>query len=74
MNTTQQELAFCQTEELIQELLKRLSFVGILVHSEKEAVGISKHQSFVMKTTANLNTEQVIAILEPLVLQLKNCA
>lgn len=67
----QTELAFCQTDDLIQELLNRMSFVGILVHSEKEAVGMSRHKSFMMKTTPNLTQEQIIAILETAVSQLK---
>lgn len=59
----QTELAFYQTEELIQELLNRMSFVGILLYSEKEAVGISKHKSFLMKATDNLTREQMLSIL-----------
>lgn len=60
----QPELAFVQTEELIQELLNRMSFVGILLYSEKEAVGLSRHKSFMMKATSNLTREQMLSILE----------
>lgn len=68
----QPELAFCQTDDLIQELLNRMSFVGVLIHSEKEATGNSRHQSFFMKSTPNLEKDQIVSILETAVLQLKS--
>lgn len=68
----QPELAFCQTEDLIRELLNRTLFVGILVYSEKEAAGhASRHQSFMMKTTPNLEQNQIAAVLETALEQLK---
>jgi len=37
----QTELAFCTTKELIDELMRRKTFLGVIVHSQQEFRGQS---------------------------------
>lgn len=65
------DLELYTSEELIQELLGRTTFVGVLIRSEKEAKGISGHRSFRVDSTPNLNDDQTFNILDGLVGQLR---
>lgn len=64
------DLELYSSEELIQELLSRTTFVGIVIRSEKEAKGVSGHRSFRVYSSNNLNTDQTLTILSGLVSQL----
>lgn len=64
------DLELHSSEELIQELLSRTTFVGIVIRSEKEAKGVSGHRSFRVDSSNNLNTDQTLTILSGLVSQL----
>jgi hypothetical protein len=68
------DLELYTSEELIQELLSRTTFVGILIRSEKEAKGVSGHRSFRVDPSDNLNQEQMLTILDGLVGHLKEAA
>ena len=65
------DLEFYTSEELIRELLARTTFVGIVIHSEKEAIGVSKHKSFQMSCSSNLNPDQAFMILDSCVEYMK---
>ncbi len=67
----QQDLELYTSEELIQELLNRTTFVGVLIRSETEAKSATGHKCFRVDGSTNLNPEQVLNILDQLVGQLK---
>ena len=60
------ELAFCTTQELIEELMRRNTFQGVVVHADDEL----KHEDtdgtkiFKVHLNANLSTTQASRILE----------
>lgn len=65
------DLELYTSEELIQELLTRTTFVGVIVRSENEAKGVSGHRCFRVDSSANLRFDQTLTILDGLVEQLK---
>jgi len=64
------DLELYTSEELIQELLFRTTFVGVIIRSEKEAKGVSGHRNFRVDSSPNLNYDQTLTILNGLVSQL----
>jgi hypothetical protein len=65
------DLELYTSEQLIQELLSRTTFVGVVIRSENEAKGVSGHRCFRVDSSANLSYEQTLTILDGLVGQLK---
>lgn len=59
------ELSFCTTQELIEELLRRRTFLGVVVHSEEELRGTwSDDRTFKVRFNANLDAGQASRLLE----------
>ena len=65
------ELELYSSEQLIEELLNRSTFVGIVIRSEDEAKGVSGHRYFRVDSSPNLRQEQTLVILDGLVGQMK---
>lgn len=65
------DLELYTSEELIQELLRRTTFVGVLIRSQDEAKGISKHRCFRVDGSLNISDDQIFEILDGLVSQMK---
>lgn len=59
------DLALCTTQELIEELLRRPTFLGVVIHSEKEMKGRhwGEERIFKIRFNANLDTEQTCRLL-----------
>lgn len=66
-----EQLAFVATEQLIQELLSRTTFVGLVIRSKQEAKGMSAHRCFMAECSRNLQPDQALTILDGIVGQLK---
>ncbi len=61
----QDELALFTSQELIDELMRRKTFLGIVVHSEQEAKTDTwpEERLFKVRFNANLDTEQAGRLL-----------
>ena len=70
MEETMNELSYLTTEQLVEALLSRHTFCGILISSPKEVRGRSAHQVWNVQTTGNLEDEQVHDILSEIAMQL----
>lgn len=59
------ELAFYSTEELVGELLKRTTFLGVVVHSEDDWKGDSwgEERTFKVQFNSNLDTAEASRLL-----------
>lgn len=55
------ELAFYPTQDLVNELMKRTTFLGVVVHSEEEWKGDSWGQERTFKVQFNSNLDTVEA-------------
>lgn len=64
------ELSFCTTKQLINELLSRQTFCGILIYSVKEVRGKEIHRVWNLQSTMNLENEQVHDVLTDIAEQL----
>lgn len=58
-------LEFCTTTDLINELMKRPTFMGVLVRSEKEVRGHAGHKDFVVQAQ-NMDRDHIRRVLEGL--------
>jgi hypothetical protein len=60
------DLAFFTTKELVSELMRRKTFLGIVVHSEEElkTEAWTGERIFKVHFNANLDNEQACRILE----------
>jgi len=60
------DLELCSTQELIEELLRRTTFQGVIVHAREQAK--SPHWSgeriFSVRTNENLGTEEAGRLLD----------
>jgi len=60
------DLTFCTTRELINELLSRKTFLGLVLHSEQELK--TKHwsgeQVFRLHLNSNLNSDEASRLLD----------
>jgi hypothetical protein len=66
------ELAFHTTAELIEELMRRKTFLGVIIHSEAEHRGAGKRpRVFKVHLNANLDCEQAGRLLEAVSAQLE---
>ena len=65
-HTPVQDLAFYTTQELIAELLNRKTFLGVIVHSEKELKGDhwGEERIFKVNFNSNLDTGRVSRLLD----------
>jgi len=57
----QTELAFFTTKELIDELMSRKTFLGVVIHSQQEFRGQSWGQERIFQVQFNSNLDQVKA-------------
>ena len=60
------DLAFFTTDELIEEILRRKTFLGVVVHSERElreAVWENGAQLFQIRHNANLDAGEAVQLL-----------
>lgn|GEM_PF-822906 len=66
------ELAFYSNQELIDELLRRTTFLGVVVHSAEEIRNRQWGAERVMRVqfNENLNTEQASRLLDVVAAQL----
>ena len=64
------ELSYFTTEELVNELLTRTTFCGILIRSNKEVRECDYHKVWNMEATPNLTPKQVHDILSDITEQL----
>lgn len=70
------DLEFFTTAELIDELAKRTTFAGIIIHSEKEAKNcnaVTIHQNWDI-TYSKLTNQQVAELLEDAVAHFRQLA
>jgi hypothetical protein len=60
------ELAFFTTEQLIDELIRRKTFLGVVVHSEEELKGDTWKGERIFKVdfNSNLNTGEACRLLD----------
>lgn len=61
------ELAFATTQQLIDELMKRHTFLGVLVHSDgelKESSDWGEERVFKVRHSRNLDTPQATRLLD----------
>jgi len=60
------DLAFFTTQELIDELMRRTTFLGVVVHSEKEFTGgpWGEERMFKVRFNSNLETAQASRLLD----------
>jgi hypothetical protein len=60
------ELAFCTTQELVSELVRRSTFLGVVVHSDEEWRGGTwgEERSFKVHFNSNLTTTEARRLLE----------
>lgn len=68
------ELAFHTTQELIQELMSRKTFLGVVVHSSDELRGSrwAGDQMFKVHFNSNLEPEQAARLLDVIASHLDN--
>jgi hypothetical protein len=68
------ELAFCSNQELIDELLRRTTFLGVIVHSEEEIRNRQWGAERVMRVqfNENLDTEQAGRLLDVVAAQMSD--
>lgn len=59
------ELAFYSTEELVNELLKRTTFLGVVVHTEDDWKGNDwgEERTFKVRFNSNLETAEASRLL-----------
>ncbi|HZL90584.1 MAG TPA: hypothetical protein VFB96_19610 [Pirellulaceae bacterium] len=59
------ELAFYSTEELVSELLKRTTFLGVVVHTEEDWKGDDwgEERTFKVRFNSNLETAEASRLL-----------
>ncbi len=59
------ELAFFSTEELVNELVRRTTFLGVVVHAEKEWKGDDwgDERTFKVQFNSNLDTAETSRLL-----------
>lgn len=59
------ELAFYPTHELVNELMKRTTFLGVVVHSEEEWKGDAwgEERTFKVQFNSNLDTAEASRLL-----------
>ena len=59
------ELAFYSTEELVNELLKRTTFLGVVVHTEEDWKGDDwgEERTFKVRFNSNLETAEASRLL-----------
>lgn len=65
------ELELYSSDQLIEELLSRTTFVGLVISSDKEAKGVSAHRNFRLGVSPNLEYGQAVTILDGLLNQMK---
>ena len=60
------ELAFVSTQDLIAELMRRQTFLGVVIHSENEAkeVGWKEEQRFKVHFNHHLDVKSASRLLE----------
>jgi len=51
------------TDELLQELLSRTTFVGLVIKSDVEAKGITRHRKFRCMVSKNISPENAKGLL-----------
>ncbi len=70
------ELAFATTTELVEELLRRKTFLGVVVHAESEHrdAAWKGDKVFKVRFNSNLDTEQAGRLLEVIAAHLDRAA
>jgi hypothetical protein len=70
------DLAFFTTPELIEELMRRQTFLGVVVHSEQEFKGAAwgAERVFKVRFNAHLDAERVARLLDVIAAHLDNRA
>ena len=60
------ELELCTTQQLVDELLKRRTFLGVVVHSEQElkSENWAGERVFKVQHNSNLHSEEVGRLLD----------
>lgn len=60
------DLELCTTRELIEELVRRQTFLGVIVHAEEEFKSRhwNRQRRFKVLFNANLSTEQACGLLD----------
>ena len=60
------DLELCSTDELVNELTRRTTFAGIIIHSEKECRGkeITIHQNWDITYSNGFSNRKVAELLE----------
>jgi hypothetical protein len=59
------DLSFCTSKELIDELMRRTTFLGVVVHAEEELRGEWKgDRMFNVRFNANMDANQASRLLD----------
>lgn len=63
------DLEFCTTQELIHELMRRKTFLGVVIHSEEELRGArwTGERIFKVHFNSNLDSDQACGLLDAIV-------